>query len=157
MYFENTSVSPEICLKTAIDLLAEFKKANEVGKRGIHRKADSKWCPPKRDTIKLNVHATVSDKENKIGIGVVARNEAREILLAASKTKWPFISVELAELDAIQWALDISKDRHWRKVIIKGDAQNVVKALQGKISRGLHAQVLVDNILVAALSIPQLR
>lgn len=41
-------------------------------------------------------------------------------------------------------------------MVIEGDAQNVVKAFQGKLSRGFHSQVMVDNIMKAASRIDQI-
>lgn len=38
------------------------------------------------------------------------------------------------------------KERRWSNVIFKGDAQTVVKALQHNLPRGLHNQVLFNNI-----------
>lgn len=131
----------------AVDLLSEFKKAHEVGSLSVLRRFNSKWLPPNKDTVKINVDAAVNIKENKFGIGIMARNVADEVMMAAAKTCWPFVSVELAELAAVQWAVELVQDRFLLRVLIEGDAQVVVKALQRKIKRGLHSHVVVDNII----------
>lgn len=107
-------------------------------------------------SIKINVDAAVNSKEDRFGVGVVARNEAGEVLLTASKTVWPFYIVERAELEAFQWAVQLVKDMQWSEVILEGDAQNVVNSLQCKLSRGIHNQVLVNNILAATSGINHL-
>lgn len=85
-----------------------------------------------------NVDAAVNAKDDRIGVGVVARDDKRVILLTASKTLWPFILVERVEIDAFQWALEIVKEKQWSRVIMEGDDLNVIQAHQGKLSRGIH-------------------
>lgn len=150
LYFENSMLSPTSCFKRASDMLDEYKNANAAARHDTKCRAPSKWCAPEQDSVKLNVDAAVNVPENKIGLGIVARNSVGHVLLAASKTLWPFSSVERAELSAFYWAVDLVKERRWSKVIIEGDAQNVVKALQGTLHRGYHSQVMVDNITHAA-------
>lgn len=49
----------------------------------------------------------------------------------------------------------ISNHSNTIKTNIEGDAQNVVKAIQGKLKRGFHNQILVENVRAAASGIPQ--
>lgn len=39
---------------------------------------------------------------------------------------------------------------------MEGDAQVVVNALQGKLSRSAHSQVIVDNIINASARVPRI-
>ena len=66
------------------------------------RREDVKWVPPNLGSIKVKIDAAVNNKENRIGLGVVARNEAGTVLLVASKTLWPSILMGWAELEAFQ-------------------------------------------------------
>lgn len=111
LYFEKTLIDPVLCFKRAVHILAEYTKAINGVKRDSPRKSSSQWCAPDRGTIKVNVDAAINEINNKIGLGVVARNEDGAVLFAASKTHWPFVSVEYAELEAIQWAVDLLKAR----------------------------------------------
>lgn len=88
-------------------------------------------------------------KENRVGVGVVARDDNGVVLLAASKTLWPFVSVERAEIDAFQWGVEIVKEQHWSRVVLEGDTLNAVHTLQGKLSRGIHNLVIINNIHAA--------
>lgn len=65
---------------------------------------------------------------------------------------WPFITVERAELEAFKIAIDFILEHHCSNVIIEGDTQTVVDALCGRTVRGLHSQVLVNNIRELASS-----
>lgn len=148
--FEKVSVSPELVFKRASDLLMEFKKANDDIRKVHDRRTSSKWCPPVQQVIKINVDAAVNAKDDRIGLGVVARNYCGTVLLAGSKTFWPFIFVEIAELNAFLWAVELAKERGGSNIIFEGDAINVVKALQGSLTRGFHSQVFIRNILSEA-------
>lgn len=44
------------------------------------------------------------------------------------------------------WVASLVKEKSWGNVIIEGDAQLVVKALNGEITRNLHNQVLINNV-----------
>lgn len=84
--FEKITISPDLCHKKAFDLLNEFKRANEQLSSGRARREDARWTAPDPGVVKLNVDAAVNSKENRIGVGVVARNDKGAVLLAASKT-----------------------------------------------------------------------
>lgn len=64
--------------------------------------------------------------------------------------------MEIAEFNAFEWAAELVKDRNWGRVIVEGDAQNVVNALNGKLMRVIHTQVLVNNIKAAVSDLPSL-
>lgn len=65
--------------------------------------------------------------------------------------------MERSELKTFKWAMDLIKEQQWREVVIEGDAQNIVHALQGKIKRGFHAQIIVENVSAAASEIQHLQ
>lgn len=145
--FEKTVIAPELCFKRACDILAEYKSANRLNSVTRAKRDAAKWEPPAHGTIKINVDAAVNNKENRIGLGVVARDADGKVVMAASKTAWPFIESERAELEAFLWAAHLIQHYQWKHVIVEGDAQVVVEALQSKLTRGLHNQILVSNIL----------
>lgn len=150
LYFEKISITPELCFKRAYDMLVEFRKANVLDIKNSTPRGKPKWIPPANQIIKVNVDAAVNIQEDIVGLGVVARNSLGEVCLAASKTVWPFMSVEMAELSAFLWVVEFVKDKSWDSIVFEGDAHSIVTALNGVLSRGLHAQILVDNILVAS-------
>lgn len=151
--FEKIHISSDHCYKRASDMLMEYKQATCSDSRRKAHRDKIQWSPPEADCVKVNVDASVNIKEGRSGIGVVARNSDGEVILSASKTVWPFISVERAEIEAFQWALKLIQENQWRKIIVEGDAQNVVKALNGTKVRGFHNQVLVENIHTEAKDI----
>lgn len=65
--------------------------------------------------------------------------------------------MERSELEAFNWAVNLIKEQQWRDVVVEGDAQNIVHALQGKIRRGFHTQIIVENVSVAASDIQHIQ
>lgn len=137
-------------------MLVEYQRASPPVKERSERQRNARWILPYPEIIKTNVDAAVNSRDDRIGYGLVARTNAGEVIYAASKTSWPFISVERAEIEAFQYAVDTVLERNWSNVIVEGDAQVVVNALHGKISRGTHAQVIVNNIINASARIPHI-
>lgn len=135
LVFEKVFIAPELCFKRATDILTEYRKAVASDQCTTARRPKASWSPPAHGFIKLNVDAATKPQEDRIGLGVVARDKEGTVFLSASKTDWPFISVERAELEAFQWAVDLAIDSGWQNVIVEGDAQTIVRALQGSISR----------------------
>lgn len=52
--------------------------------------------------------------------------------------------------------MHLIKESIWSSAIVEGDAQNVVLALQGKLLRGFHNQIMVENIRAAAVNAHQI-
>lgn len=151
-YFEKIIVSPELCYKRACDMLHEFRKASHDPIIRARRE-DVRWYPPDPGVIKINVDAAIKINEDRFGLGVVARDSDGCVVLAAAKTSWLLVSVERAELSAFQWAVELALEYKWAKVVFEGNAQVVVKALQGSISRSFHSQIVVDNVRSAVSSL----
>lgn len=156
LIFDKTSTPADLCFKKAVDHLAEFRKANLKAPIEGRSRRNAKWEPPSADHIKVNVDATINERDDRIGLGMVVRDASGSVLLAASQSKWPFISVERAELEALLWAVDFIKDRGWHHVVMEGDAQYVIHALQRKSNRSFHNQIIVDNILASVSAIDHL-
>lgn len=83
---------------------------------------------------------------DRIGLGVVAKDQNGKVIMATSKTVRSFVDVEHAEIEVFNQGVLIAKERAWEKVCIVRDAKAVVEALQDKFTRGFHNQVLVKNI-----------
>lgn len=122
LIFEKVYTSPELFFKKAIDLLQEYKLPTAGTYKVRVCKNKVRWVPPDQNLIKINVDAAVNVNDDKVGLGIVARNASGEVLLATSKPMWHFVSVERAELEAFQWAMELIKDQKWRRVLVEGDA-----------------------------------
>ena len=96
--FEKVTVHPDVYFARARDLLVEYEKANSCKGRSSKR-GNVKWQPPLIDVVKFNVDAPVDINVDRVGLGLVARNSDGKVLKAASRSVWPLIGVERAEID----------------------------------------------------------
>lgn len=94
----------------------------------------------------MNFDAATDQATGWYGIGVVARDAHGCVLLTAAKRLRPLVSAEAAEIMAADWAVSLAKENPWSLVVIEGDAALVIEALKGVRKRGLHAQVLIENV-----------
>lgn len=145
--FDQVFIASDLCYKRAYDILEEYSKANAITNGHVNYRENVKWKPPPEQFIKFNVDAAVNKEEDRAGLGIIARDHNGKVLLAGSKTIWPFVNVESAEIEAFKWAACMVKERSWNRIIIEGDAQQVVKAFQRSITRNIYNQVLIDNTL----------
>lgn len=52
----------------------------------------------------------------------------------------------MADLRAAEWAVHLATLQDWHDIILEGDALMVIKALKKDRTRGLHSQVVINNI-----------
>ena len=88
--------------------------------------------------MKLNFDAAVSVEKERIGVGVVARDDYGAVLFAASKTYLRQWNAEMGEAVAALVALELAHQQGLRRVIIEGDAQSIVKALKKEMKKSGH-------------------
>lgn len=127
----------------------EYENAN-VRKNSVAERAKAKWKAPEAGVVKINLDAAINEEDDRVGLGWVARRSDGSVIKAASKTVWPFLGVERAEIDAFLWAVESGCQEGWQACVFEGDAKVVVDALNGGISRAGHHQVLIENILASS-------
>ncbi|KAI3850787.1 hypothetical protein MKW98_030847 [Papaver atlanticum] len=96
------------------------------------KEVSQQWCPPPADTIKINVDA--SWKSSTSSCVVVVRNARGQFICAQTEivdTQSHLTTEASRFLMAINIAVELGQNR----VIIKGDAQKVVQALNGTLSK----------------------
>ena len=113
----------------AIDSLLEFWAA-QPRKQPTPPWPLSKWSPPVEDYYEVNFDGTVFKREEKVGIRVIIRNCHGMVMASLSqKISLPQTVVELETL-ATTRALEFSIKLGFSKVILEGDSETVIKALQ---------------------------
>jgi hypothetical protein len=142
---------PRSLLLEAESVLMEFRKANLVSNQSqdsSSSKADEKWEPPPRNTIKINWDAAVATEKKEIGIGLIARDETGKFVAAVSKKERvavePVVAETLAALSAIQWC----QEQSFQDVIFEGDALQVVKEVNSDRPCSSYYGHLVEDVKV---------
>ena len=116
-------------LQWAIDSLLEFRAA-QPRKQPTPPRPLAKWSPPVEEYYKVNFDGAVFRDEEKAGIGVIIRNSQGMVMASLSqKISLPQTVVELETLAATR-AMEFSIELGFSKVIIEGDSETVIKALQ---------------------------
>ena len=110
-------------------MLEEYRGAQEL--LAIHSNAElvQKWEPPMGLTYKVNFDAAVFADLDASGVGVVVRNDKREVM-ASLPTKGPLVqdSEEVKAL-ACQRAMEFVVEAGFSEVILEGDNVIVMKSL----------------------------
>ena len=87
------------------------------------------WCPLEEGWIKINVDVAMDEKNRLVGLGVVIRNFKGEIIAAAVKTEKNSGNVEMAEVKAILWGLQVAIMAEATQVIVESDSKGVIEII----------------------------
>ncbi|XP_057452876.1 uncharacterized protein LOC130744733 [Lotus japonicus] len=79
-----------------------------------------KWVRPAVDIVKVNVDAAVG-RDKMAGFGMVARDNAGEVLAAAAKFATLALSPTVAEALCLRWAMELSVHLGFRRVQFETD------------------------------------
>ena len=116
-------------LKEAADYVIEFRQENLCLNEPSNPPI-AHWTPPRCGWYKINVDGAVFKKSGSCGVRVVIRNEEGLLMGAISKrVELPLKALEV-EARVVQESIQLAWELGLREVIIEGDAQGVIKALQ---------------------------
>ena len=114
--------------KEVSECVKEFRQENQSLSKPS-KPPKSHWSPLRCGWYKINVDGAVFKKSGSYEVGVLIRNE--EGLMMGAMSKW--VALPLKALEAEAWAVQEGVQLAWelglREIIIKGDAQVVIKAL----------------------------
>ena len=116
-------------LQRAIDSLLEFPAA-QSRKQPTPPRPLVKWSPLVEEYYKVNFDGAVFRGEEKASIGVIIRNSQGMVMASlCQKISLPQTVVELETLAATR-AIEFSIELGFSKVILEGDSETLIKALQ---------------------------
>jgi hypothetical protein len=131
--FGGDFMSPNHILETASSQLDNFSKA-EAGRRMSNTVCSTpevvKWSKPSPGWIKLNWDAAIDSGQQKMGIGIIARDHTGSVLAAVCASRPHVTEPTTAEAITVWKLADVCSSLGFTKVVLEGDSLEVVKALQ---------------------------
>lgn len=91
------------------------------------------WVKPQKDVIKITVDAATFEEFSAFGVGMLARDHTREVVLGKSVVCSRKVSPDYAEAMAIEEALSWVKGERWKEVIIESDCLVAIQAIRSKM------------------------
>ena len=134
-------------VRSSLRLLDKFQVANENPQslRTAHTQ-EAKWCPPQPGSYKVNVDGAVFTKRKQVGIGVVIRDSAGEVVAALSqKLARPLGELEI-EAKAMEVAVQFALDVGVRDVTFEGDSLSICNALRGRSELSSSVQNIIFGL-----------
>lgn len=128
VYGKPNSLYNTVVSNTYNSLIA-FKEANSHKLSRTIGENELRWEAPMDGFVKVNWDATVETSKKKMGIGVIIRYSKGEVLATLFELKDHIIASEIAETIAALRAINFSRELDFYKVILEGDALQIVQAL----------------------------
>ncbi|KAF5454970.1 hypothetical protein F2P56_024595 [Juglans regia] len=88
-----------------------------------------KWRPPGKNCFKANWDVAFDIKQRKMGIEIIIRDDKGEVMAAYCGSKGNVEQPSTAKCFALRKAIELYSDLSLNKVILEGDAQIIVKAV----------------------------
>ena len=111
------------------DRLRDFKLYNSSSVIPVGR-PPTRWQAPNQNTYKVNFDGALFSAANTAGMGVVIRNDEGQVMVSLSqKTTLPFTAIEV-EAMAARRALELALETRFQQIILEGDSQILLSALE---------------------------
>lgn len=122
--------APGILNKRAADFMEEHRRAKTRLSSNSPISSPCRWRPPPPSRFKLNFDTAIFKEDDATGMGTIIRNEKAE-MMAALSAKGPSVTCsEEAEVLAIRRAVEFAMECGFSKVVVEGDNQMVMSAIQ---------------------------
>ncbi|XP_056688616.1 uncharacterized protein [Spinacia oleracea] len=120
-------------------------RAPGSGYRGLRRREEAVWEPPKSGIMKVNVDGALF-KDTGVGLGVVIRDENGRVVRAAclqTKQRW---DVPVVEAKAIALGIKLAAQSNATMVEVECDNMQVVSLINGARKDGSQLGIIVREI-----------
>ena len=124
-----TSKTATVIVNNACKYMEEYKQTMDLP-ASRPTQTPTSWKPPPTDWYKINVVSAVFKETGQCGIGVIVRNDKGEIMGAHSKKLYFPLGALEAEVKAMECGIIFAWELGLRQVIIEGDSQVVIQALE---------------------------
>ena len=110
------------------------------------------WKPPSLNIVKINWDAALDHQNQVLGIGIVARDDARKFLSACSMKKQMSVRPIVAKAIAAFYAMLFAKEKGYRHVGFEGDVLTIVKEVNNNYPCESSHGHFVEDVKTGLLS-----
>ncbi|XP_065623642.1 uncharacterized protein LOC136064997 [Quercus suber] len=129
LHLGKVAASLDELLSQSLDRIQDFKLNNSSLATTVGH-PPTRWQAPDQDNYKVNFNGALFSEANTAGIGVVIRNEEGQVMVSLSqKTTLPFTAIEV-EAMAARRALELALETGFQQIILEGDSQILLSALE---------------------------
>ena len=125
---------------------AEAMKAQKIKGKGKEETAP-KWSSPERGWLKANVDAAMG-RGSKRGVGVIVRNGAGEVMVAAHKNVRVDWDVDTMEAFAVLFGLQVCWEAGYQRIALEMDSKTIADALNKRKSLQNYASTFIHEAQV---------
>ena len=104
------------------------------------------WAPPPQGKYKVNVDVVVFKEQGCCGIGVVIRNDQRQLMGVMCKKVDFLLGVLEAEAKVAEAAILLAWDLGLKDIVVEGDSQLVIQALNSSNPPALPILKIVEGL-----------
>ncbi|XP_042965403.1 uncharacterized protein LOC122299302 isoform X2 [Carya illinoinensis] len=131
--FEKRLSCPTRLLRSTKECLEEFQQSQRFQKKEGQASGSNSmqeiWKKPARGIVKVNWAASLDQRMKRMGVGIIARDEEGETLVAVCDQRQHVQNPAIAEGYALWKAMELCNNLNIQKVIFEGDAKAVILAV----------------------------
>ncbi|XP_041017966.1 uncharacterized protein LOC121260189 [Juglans microcarpa x Juglans regia] len=145
--FEGSFLHPNLISQNAAQQLEEYKAA-QLGSNSTTRRNPIQaviWSPPPTGIIKVNWDAALWEDQDKLGIGLVARDHEGRIIASKKVAKAGCVIPLLAEAIGAYQGVKLASEMNLESVIFEGDSLQVVQAINLHKERWDNVGLVLDD------------
>lgn len=132
-------------VKNSLDCFAQ-SHLPESGSSHLTHVPVISWSKPTEGKWKINWDAAINKETLKMGMGIVIRDDAGNVVTVKAKYLPYLINPQTAEAMAGWYAIQFGREMGGRFIILEGDSLEVVTALRRKVSANQVCGQLLDDI-----------
>ncbi|KAL3826043.1 hypothetical protein ACJIZ3_022072 [Penstemon smallii] len=147
-FFEGTNPNAMEITSFARKYLEDLRKAEAevLTIRPANNRNETRWILPSEDIIKINFDAAINRVDGCCGIGAIARSSQGECVGWRSKCIKQPLDPTVAESKAALLAVELALEQNWRKIILEGDSQIIISALESATRSYANFGIIIDDI-----------
>ena len=115
----------------------------------------NRWQNPQEGWFKVNCNAALDMGGRRMGMGIILRNHEGKVRAAWNFTKPGLLDPATAEATALFHGMKLCKELEVSNLVIEGDSQVVISAVQKRDASSSKFGHLIDDIVTVMSSSPR--